>query len=44
MTVATAATDATVLVTGGTGSFGSTMVRRLLDADAARSASSAATS
>lgn len=33
MTVTTAATQATVLVTGGTGSFGSTMVRRLLDTD-----------
>ncbi|WP_275426131.1 polysaccharide biosynthesis protein [Nocardioides gilvus] len=29
----TAASDATVLVTGGTGSFGSTVVRQLLDTD-----------
>lgn len=31
--VMSAASQATVLVTGGTGSFGSTMVRRLLDGD-----------
>ncbi|WP_269634794.1 polysaccharide biosynthesis protein [Nocardioides sp. CF8] len=33
MSTTTAATQATVLVTGGTGSFGSTMVRRLLETD-----------
>lgn len=35
MTQAMAATDAKVLVTGGTGSFGSTMVKRLLATDVA---------
>jgi UDP-N-acetylglucosamine 4,6-dehydratase len=34
-TVSEQLSDATVLVTGGTGSFGSTMVRRLLDLDVA---------
>ena len=33
MGVTSAATQSTVLVTGGTGSFGSTMVRRLLETD-----------
>ena len=33
MTSSSVARQATVLVTGGTGSFGSTMVRRLLDSD-----------